>query len=69
MVFHGSPNLETERLLLRKINSEDYAIAFDLWCNDSKQVKYTVHGIHKNVDVTKRVYARWIEEYDDEKTR
>lgn len=68
MIFKGSPQLETKRLVLRKINEFDYKIAFEQWCNDPEQVIYTVHGIHKNEDVTKRVYDRWIEEYSDENT-
>ena len=68
MIFKGSPELETERLRLRKINENDYKIAYELWCNDPEQVIYTVHGIHKNEEVTKKVYDKWIEDYNDEKT-
>lgn len=68
MKFLGTKKLETDRLILRKINSEDYKDAYNTWCNDEEIVKYTVHGVHKNIDVTKRVYERWIKEYDDEKT-
>ena len=67
MIFKGTPRLETDRLILRKIEPNDYKIAYEQWCNDPEQVLYTVHGIHKSVDVTKRVYDRWIEEYNDEK--
>ena len=68
MIFEGTPRLETDRLLLRKIEPNDYKIAYEQWCNDSEQVLYKVHGIHKSEDVTKIVYDRWIEEYNDEKT-
>jgi ribosomal-protein-alanine N-acetyltransferase len=68
MLFKGSPKLETNRLVLRKILPTDYKIAYESWFNDSEQVIYTVHGIHKSEEVTKKVYDRWIEEYNDEKT-
>lgn len=67
MKFLGTKKLETDRLILRKINNEDYKDAYVTWCNDEDIVKYTVHGVHKNIDVTKRVYERWIQEYEDEK--
>ena len=68
MIFKGSPNLETKRLLLRKIKSDDYKKAFNLWCHDEEQVLYTVHGIHKTEEETKKFYDRWIKEYSDNKT-
>jgi len=68
MLFKGSPRLETERLILRKIEPEDYKIAYKLWCNDLEQVIYTVHGIHNSEEVTKKIYDRWIQEYNDKKT-
>ena len=68
MLFKGTKELETERLLLRKIKDGDYKIAYKEWCSDPDQVKYTIHGIHKNEEVTKKVYDRWIEEYSDPKT-
>ena len=68
MKFLGSKLLETDRLILRKIESDDYKIAYREWCSDPEQVKYTIHGIHKSEDVTKNVYDRWISEYDDIKT-
>lgn len=52
MIFKGTPRLETDRLILRKIEPNDYKIAYEQWCNDHEQVLYTVHGIHKSVDVT-----------------
>ena len=68
MIFKGTIELETERLLLRKIQPNDYIVAYKEWCNDQEQVKYTIHGIHKNIETTKKIYDKWIEEYDDPKT-
>ena len=68
MIFNGTKELETERLLLRKIQHDDYVVAYKEWCSDPEQVKYTIHGIHKSEMVTKNVYDKWIEEYNDPKT-
>ena len=68
MIFNGTKELETERLLLRKIQPDDYVVAYKEWCSDPEQVKYTIHGIHKSEMVTKNVYDKWIEEYNDPKT-
>lgn len=68
MLFKGSPRLETDRLILRKIEPEDYKMAYKLWCNDLDQMIYTIHGVHDNEEVTKKLFDRWIQEYNDEKT-
>ena len=68
MKFLGTKQIETERLILRKIRPNDYIVAFKEWCSDPEQVKYTIHGIHKSEEVTKNVYDKWIEEYNNEKT-
>lgn len=36
----GTKTLETERLILRKINENDYKSAFENWCNSDKVEKY-----------------------------
>ena len=68
MIFKGSKELETKRLLLRKIQPNDYIVAYKEWCSDIEQVKYTIHGIHKSEEVTKNIYDKWIEEYSNPKT-
>ena len=68
MKFLGTKQIETERLILRKIEPKDYVVAYKEWCSDPEQVKYTIHGIHKSEEVTKNLYDKWIEEYNDEKT-
>ena len=61
MKFLGSKTLKTDRLILRKIKSDDYIVAYKEWCSDPEQVKYTIHGIHKNIEVTKNVFDSWTE--------
>ena len=67
MIFNGSKKLETERLILRKIETNDYIVAYKEWFNDPEQVIYTIHDVHKNEEMTKRVFDKWIQEYNDEK--
>ncbi len=68
MIFNGTKELETKRLLLRKIQTNDYIVAYKEWCSDLEQVKYTIHGIHKSEEVTKSIYNKCIDEYNDSKT-
>lgn len=61
----GTKTLETDRLILRKINENDYKQAFKNWCNSDKVVKYVTWEKHENELVTKTLFDTWITEYDD----
>lgn len=60
--------LESERLLLRKVNEDDAESIFNNWANDSEVTKYITWLPHKDIEETKRILNRWIEEYNNEKT-
>lgn len=68
MKFLGSKTLETQRLILRKIRTEDATIAFNNWCNSDRVDKYVLWKKHPSVETTIKQYEKWIEEYNDEKT-
>lgn len=68
MIFNGTKELETDRLLLRKIQANDYVVAYKEWCSDEDQVKYTIHGVHSDEQVTKILFDKWIMDYSDPKT-
>lgn len=65
----GTKQLETNRLILRKIKSNDYIDAFKNWCNSDLVDKYVTWTKHENINVTKTLYDEWIEEYDDKTYR
>lgn len=61
----GTKTLETERLILRKINENDYKSAFENWCNSDKVEKYVTWNKHRDPLETKDLYDKWILGYDD----
>lgn len=64
----GTKQLETKRLILRKLTIEDANEAFSNWCNSTKVDRYVLWKQHENVDVTKRQFEKWVLEYEDVKT-
>lgn len=68
MKFIGTKELETERLILRRIKLDDAYIAYDNWCNSCEVDKYVLWEKHKSVEVTLEQFSKWIEEYEDLRT-
>ena len=60
--------LETERLILRKLNENDADAIFNNWASDPEVTKYLTWPAHENIEVTKRVVDRWLKEEKDPKT-
>ena len=60
----GTKELDTKRLLLRRIKDTDYHDAFINWCSSDNVCKYTLWDKHKDESVTQRLYEMWIREYD-----
>lgn len=61
----GTKKLETKRLILRKVNENDYKDAFKNWCYSDKVDRYVMWTKHQNEEETKEFYDQWIEEYDE----
>ena len=59
--------LLTERLVLRKLRKDDAEPMFRNWDNDPEVAKYTLWVAHENVEVTKQLVDRWLEEEKDDK--
>lgn len=64
----GTKKLETERLILRRIEQDDYKQAYENWCSRERVSKYVLWSKHDNLNVTKNLYDKWISEYDDKET-
>ena len=56
--------LETERLLLRRIRREDAQRIFDCWASDPEVTRYLTWQPHASVAVTEAIVARWLADYD-----
>ena len=60
--------LETERLILRKLEENDYKAIFDNWASDPVVSKHLTWNTHKNYDVTKEILKIWLNEYEKDYT-
>lgn len=58
-------NIETDRLLLRKLTSDDANAIFENWASDPEVTRYLTWNPHKNIEVTKNILDIWIDEYKD----
>ncbi len=65
MIDIGTKELETERLILRKFNEEDYTGMFNNWASDLETNKYVSFKAHQNYDETKQIINEWISKYGD----
>lgn len=64
----GTKQIETKRLILRKLTKDDANEAFYNWCNSTQVDRYVLWKQHQNVDVTKNQFEKWELEYEDKKT-
>lgn len=60
--------LITDRLILRKLRRDDALAMFNNWDNDPEVAKYTLWVAHENVEVTKKLVDKWLDDYKDDKT-
>ena len=53
MINVGTRTIETERLILRKLEISDLEQVYNNWCSDPKVSKYVTWDMHKNIEQTK----------------
>lgn len=63
--MENTKKLETDRLILRKFNNNDYIKMFENWATDENVTKYVSFEPHKNYEETKQIVNEWIKEYDN----
>lgn len=66
MEHKGTVEILTERLKLRKVSISDSNAAFNNWCNDPDVTKFLTWPCHGNVEVTKKVFSSWEENYKND---
>ncbi len=59
--------LETNRLLLRPIEENDTQTIFDNWASKEEVTRFLTWDAHSDVEVTKMIMKKWLEEYEDPK--
>lgn len=68
MIDVGTIKLETERLLLRRLEMTDANEMFNGWCNDRDVTRYLPWDIHGNINVTNTLLRIWIDDYNNKFT-
>lgn len=61
----GTIKIETDRLVLRRVELSDADRMFNGWCNDSDVVKYLPWDVHGNINVTKELLDMWVNDYNN----
>lgn len=64
----GTNKIETERLILRKIEKDDYEKIFNCWTSDKEVSKYVTWNPHKNKEETKMLTNYWVNDYKNDYT-
>lgn len=62
----GTQEIETERLLLRKITMNDASDMFNNWASDKEVAKYLTWDAHETIDVTKEIISMWEKELEED---
>ena len=64
MIGVGTKLIETERLILRKINKDDYPLVYQNWTSDQKVARYVSWDQHNSMDDTKAYIEYKANRYD-----
>lgn len=59
----GTTQLQTNRLLLRRLSLDDAASMFNNWASDPCVTKHLTWPTHKNIDVTITILKEWVDNY------
>ena len=51
----GTKEIQTERLILRKVKAEDAQSAYENWCNSYEVSKYVMWNKHSGIEETKKL--------------
>jgi len=62
----GTIQLETDRLILRKIILSDYKEIYNCWTSDFNVSKYVTWNPHKSSEETKKLTNYWVNDYNNE---
>ena len=62
----GTRELETERLLLRKISVNDAEAMYNNWASDDIVTKYVTWPTHQSVEDSKEILKMWESEYEQD---
>ena len=61
----GTVRLETDRLILRRLELSDATDMFNNWCNDDDVTRYLPWDSHGNISVTNELLDMWVKDYEN----
>ena len=61
----GTQQLETGRLVLRRLVESDAGAVYRNWASDPEVTRFLTWPTHSNVEVTRMLLNNWISRYDD----
>ncbi|EPD50260.1 hypothetical protein HMPREF1210_02831 [Paenisporosarcina sp. HGH0030] len=64
--FHGTPTLETERLILRRLVIEDAQNFFTHWMSDERVTDNLIKGAHKSIKESVERVTNIVNEYEEQ---
>ena len=64
----GTIKLETDRLILRRLELNDAEKMFNNWCNDEEVSRFLPWEPHGKIEVTKELLDMWVNDYNNEHT-
>ena len=56
--------LQTERLILRKVRRDDAPRIYSCWASDPEVTRYLTWSPHESVAVTERIMDLWLKDYE-----
>ena len=65
MKLIGTQTLETENLILRRLEIKDYKEAYEAWYKDKEVAKYSLWDEHKSNEFTRKLFEIWYKEYQN----
>lgn len=68
MIDVGTKRLETDRLILRRLELDDAEAMFNGWCNDFEVARYLPWDPHGKIEVTNELLEMWVNDYNNSHT-
>ena len=65
MKLIGTQILETDNLILRRLEINDYKEAYNAWYKDKEVAKYSLWDEHKSNEFTRKLFEIWYKEYQN----
>jgi len=66
MKHSGTKEIETQRLILRRLAINDTESVYNNWANDDDVTHFLSWPTHRDINITKYVLEKWIQNYSED---